>query len=73
MGCAESRPASGSKPSSQPLLSTPFQDDDDAFSLPLTMGQQPPPSASGTVQLASQHERLILELLPFQDIRQFHE
>ncbi|KAH6855762.1 hypothetical protein B0I37DRAFT_350906 [Chaetomium sp. MPI-CAGE-AT-0009] len=37
------------------------------------MGQQPPPSANGTVQLASQHERLILELLPFQDIRQFHD
>ncbi|EAQ87290.1 hypothetical protein CHGG_03909 [Chaetomium globosum CBS 148.51] len=37
------------------------------------MGQQPPPSASGTVRLASQHERLLLELLPFQDIRQFHD
>ncbi|KAH6632662.1 hypothetical protein F5144DRAFT_488833 [Chaetomium tenue] len=37
------------------------------------MGQQPPPSASGAVRLASQHERLILELLPFQDIRQFQD
>lgn len=74
MGCADSRPESVSKRSSQPLLSGNFRDDDDdAFSLPLTMGQQPPPSASGTVRLASQHERLILELLPFQDIRQFQD
>lgn len=73
MGCAESRPQSVSKGNSQPLLSTFRDDDDDAYSLALTMGQPPPPSASGAVRLASQHERLILELLPFQDIRQFHE
>ncbi|KAK3903276.1 hypothetical protein C8A05DRAFT_32996 [Staphylotrichum tortipilum] len=32
--------------------------------------QQPLP---GSVQLSSQHERLILELLPFKDLHQFHE
>ncbi|KAG7287068.1 hypothetical protein NEMBOFW57_006571 [Staphylotrichum longicolle] len=32
--------------------------------------QQP---LAGAVQLCSQHERLILELLPFKEVRQFHE
>ncbi|KAK4100291.1 hypothetical protein N658DRAFT_508015 [Parathielavia hyrcaniae] len=32
--------------------------------------QQPP---AGAVQVSTQHERLILELLPFKDLGQFHE
>jgi hypothetical protein len=28
---------------------------------------------AGAVHLSAQHERLILELLPFKDLRQFHE
>jgi hypothetical protein len=34
------------------------------------MGQ---PSQAGAAQLSSQHERLLVELLPVQDISQFHE
>jgi hypothetical protein len=74
MGCAESREQSGPRgQSSQPLLSgLPHNDDDELF----TMGQpQPtrPPPLTGPAQLSSQHERLILELLPFKELRQFHE
>lgn len=73
MGCAESRQES----SSQPLLSNFTQvDGADAESVPMPprMGQpaQQQPLA-GAVQLCSQHERLILELLPFKEVRQFHE
>ncbi|KAL2131263.1 hypothetical protein VTI74DRAFT_5318 [Chaetomium olivicolor] len=70
MGCSESREES----SSQPLLST-FDPKNDTISMPVRMGQPQPaqPPVIGTVQLSSQHERLILELLPFKDVRQFHE
>lgn len=76
MGCAESREQSGPRgPSSQPLLSGLPRNDDDDDEL-FTMGQprptQPPP-LTGPAQLSSQHERLILELLPFKELRQFHE
>ncbi|SPQ25217.1 3b8bad45-5dfc-499e-a157-fa039836b43d [Thermothielavioides terrestris] len=39
------------------------------------MGQpQPAPQPlTGAAQLSAQHERLLLELLPFKDARQFHE
>ena len=71
MGCAESRQES----SSQPLLSSFTRDEDDQSELPPMpprMGQPAPP-LTGVVPLASQHERLMLELLPFKDLRQFHE
>ncbi len=69
MGCAESRQES----SSQPLLSSFIQDDESGSpSMPPRMGQPAQP-LTGTVQLSSQHERLMLELLPFKDLRQFHE
>jgi hypothetical protein len=70
MGCADSKEES----SSQPLLST-FPLDDDLIPMPPRMGQpqlaQQP--LAGAVHLSAQHERLILELLPFKDLRQFHE
>lgn len=70
MGCAESREES----SSHPLLSA-FNQENDSILMPVMMGQpQASPSPlPGAVQLSSQHERLILELLPFKDLRQFHE
>jgi len=71
MGCAESRQES----SSQPLLSSFTRDEDDQSELPPMpprMGQPAPP-LTGVVPLASQHERLMLELLPFKDLREFHE
>jgi len=37
------------------------------------MGQPQHQSIGGPVQLSTQHERLILELLPFKDLSQFHE
>ncbi len=70
MGCAESRQES----SSQPLLSSFTSDDDESGSpsMPPRMGQPAQP-LTGVVPLSSQHERLMLELLPFKDLRQFHE
>lgn len=77
MGCAESRQElQSSESSSQPLLSS-FSPDDDPILMPPRMGQPAHQSSqqplAGSVQLSSQHERLILELLPFKDLRQFHE
>ncbi|KAK3319323.1 hypothetical protein B0H66DRAFT_533825 [Apodospora peruviana] len=80
MGCAESREED---PDSERLLSS-FQPAAHDYSLPCSvprMGQpssQPEPfrPAPGPImpsQLASQHERLLLELLPFHDSRRFHE
>lgn len=72
MGCAESRPEAAS----QPLLS---DSDTRAFtshSMPVLsrMGQPPSQNNPGDpVLLSTQHERLILELLPFKEVRQFHE
>lgn len=37
------------------------------------MGRPSPTAPSATTQLATQHERLILELLPFKEVGQFHE
>ncbi|GAB1316645.1 hypothetical protein MFIFM68171_06855 [Madurella fahalii] len=37
------------------------------------MGSPQPQVPVAAVQLSSQHERLILDLLPFKDIRQFYE
>jgi len=65
MGCAESR----EELNSQPLLSS-FPEEDDTILLPLTMGRS---SQSGAAQLSSQHERLLVELLPVKDRRQFHQ
>ena len=75
MGCAESREQSGPQgPSSQLLLSTLPHDDDPEL---LMMGQPPlaqqQRAPGGPVKLSSQHERLILELLPFKEPAQFHE
>jgi hypothetical protein len=75
MGCAESREQSGPQgPSSQPLLSIlPSSDDDNELCM---MGQPqltPQRAPGGPSQLSSQHERLILELLPFKELGQFHE
>lgn len=71
MGCHESKQKSGS--TSDPLLSDYTPNDDTYISMSSRMGQPPAQVPAGSVQLASQHERLILELLPFKDIRQFHE
>ena len=69
MGCAESRQES----SSQPLLSSFIQDDQsESPPMPPRMGQPAQP-LTGVVPLSSQHERLMLELLPFKDLGQFHE
>jgi len=68
MGCAESRVQS----SSQPLLSD-FDSRESSTSMPLRMGQPQNQASGPPVQLSTQHERLILELLPFKDVRQFHE
>lgn len=79
MGCAESRQESSSQPF-LPHFSDSGDDDDDnreePTSIPSTMGQPPQIARqplNGAAQLSSQHERLILELLPFKDARQFHE
>ncbi|KAL1841998.1 hypothetical protein VTJ49DRAFT_6241 [Mycothermus thermophilus] len=69
MGCAESKPQESA--SSQPLLSTFPADLDLTTCTSFPMGH--PFQAAGPSQLSSQHERLILELLPFKDSRQFHE
>lgn len=75
MGCAESKQES----KSQPLLLSTYRDDNDDLYTPMLheMGQpQPQPqtgAGSGAGHLSSQYERLLLELLPFKDSRQFHE
>jgi hypothetical protein len=77
MGCAESREQSGPQgPSSHPLLSTLPRDENNDDTQFLMMGQPPlaPQRAlGGPSKLSSQHERLILELLPFKEPAQFHE
>jgi hypothetical protein len=79
MGCAESKQEQ--EPNSQPLLLSNFKDDDDdgddrnveSILMPPSMGQPQAQTPTGAPQLSTQHERLILELLPFKDARQFHE
>lgn len=76
MGCAESKQDTNFPP----LLPLSFSNDDDDDDADITefilmqprMGQpQAPPAA--TPQLSTQHERLIVELLSFKDIRQLQE
>lgn len=68
MGCAESR----QELSSQSLRSA--LDDVELPEPPSpAMGSPPLQFPTASVQLSSQHERLILDLLPFKDIRQFYE
>ena len=70
MGCAESRETTVS----EPFLSNFDGQDSESMPMPVRMGQPPIPVPSGAHPLLStQHERLILELLPLKDIRQFHE
>ncbi len=76
MGCAESREAAISA-ANEPLLSA-FSPDQEGptepIPLPTRMGNpQPYAPVTGLSQISTQHERLILELLPFKDARQFHE
>lgn len=73
MGCAESKEQELSN--SQPLLSTFPAEELTNTSFVLNMGQPQlsQPFQAGPSPLSSQHERLLLELLPFKDRAQFHE
>ena len=83
MGCAESKQEQEQEQelNSQPLLLSNFKDDDDdgddrnveSILMPPSMGQSQAQIPAGAPQLSTQHERLILELLPLKDARQFHE
>lgn len=77
MGCVESKEE---EPTSEHLLSS-FPITEDSFSAATSsMGQPPPqpqfkplqPLVVGP-QFSSQHERLLLELLPFKEAAQFRE
>ncbi|KAK0714891.1 hypothetical protein B0H67DRAFT_579398 [Lasiosphaeris hirsuta] len=71
MGCNESR--EDIEPQETLLPASEGQPDD--YSIPMSprMGQSKPLTQAAAAQISSQHERLILELLPVKDARQFHE
>ncbi|KAM7199880.1 hypothetical protein V8F20_005529 [Naviculisporaceae sp. PSN 640] len=76
MGCVESKEE---EHASEHLLSS-FPIVEPSSSAPVTMGQPPPQPQYRAVQplvvssqFSSQHERLLLELLPFQEATQFRE
>lgn len=68
MGCAGSRSGPPSRTPYVPVPQSPNPSHPSSQSASTAMGQPPAPT-----HLASQHERLILELLPFKDRSQFHE
>lgn len=89
MGCAESREETPAASSSRPFLDDYRGDQHDVYDdsqdgpfrpVPVssTMGQPPQQQQhgiplAGSSRLAQQHERLILELLPFKSADQFQE
>lgn len=80
MGCAESREETPAASSSRPFLDDYRSRQHDAYdhSISATMGQPPQQQQhgiplAGSSRLAQQHERLILELLPFKNADQFQE
>jgi hypothetical protein len=89
MGCAESREETPAASSSRPFLDDYQSDQNDAYNdspgapsrpihLSSAMGQPPQQlqhriPLAGSSRLAQQHERLILELLPFKNPDQFQE
>ena len=68
MGCAESRQEFVAQP-----LPSDFDAPDNSMPLASGMGQPQASVQLGFASLSTQHERLILELLPFKEARQFHE
>lgn len=76
MGCVESKEE---EPASEHLLSS-FPIVEPSSSVSVAMGQPPPQPQFRAVQplvvgsqFSSQHERLLLELLPFTETTQFRE